>query len=326
MRGMSEAELSHLGVGADEELVYRSALRSPGLGTEALALAAGMGVHELRAVLERLTASGMVTVAEDEGIMATDPFVVTERLVESRLTELQAEIQRVIAARHVVSVLLDDQRDGRRRSGPDGVERVEGADRVRARIDELAFFARHELLSVQPNGPLSAAAIEGAEEADTRALRRGLVMRTIMRSDALQDRRTADYLTGLSARGARIRTMDGPLERMLIFDRRTALVPIDPKETGRGALVVHQPGMISSLIALFERFWSAGEDLGQEHLTEIERRVLKTMVRVEKDEAGARELGISIRTYRGHVANLLRRLKATHRTQGVLAARDRGWL
>ncbi|MEU4584687.1 LuxR C-terminal-related transcriptional regulator [Kitasatospora aureofaciens] len=323
---MAEAELSHLGVAEDEELVYRSALRSPGLGAEALALAVGMDANDVKVVLERLAASGMVTVADDQGIVATDPFVVTERLVESRLTELQAEIQRVIASRHVVNVLLDDQRDGRRQSTPDGVERVEGADRVRARIDELAFFAHHELLSVQPNGPLSAAAIEGAREADERALRRGLVMRTIMRTDALDDTRTAEYLAELSARGARIRTMDGPLERMLIFDRRTALLPIDPRESSRGALIVHQPGMISSLITLFERFWTAAEDLGQEHLTETERQVLKTMVRVEKDEAGARELGISVRTYRGHVANLLRRLNATHRAQGVLAARDRGWL
>ncbi|MGW3044306.1 hypothetical protein ACWC9T_30630 [Kitasatospora sp. NPDC001159] len=54
--------------------------------------------------------------------------------------------------------------------------------------------------------------------------------------------------------------------------------------------------------------------------------MLKTMVRVEKDEAGARELGIASRTDHGHVSNLLRRPNATHRTQGILAARDRGWL
>ncbi|MFH8386567.1 LuxR C-terminal-related transcriptional regulator [Kitasatospora sp. NPDC018058] len=323
---MAEAELSHLGVAEDEELVYRSALRSPGLGAEALALAAGLDTDELRAVLERLESAGMVTTADGQGIVATDPFVVTERLVESRLTELQAEIQRVIASRHVVNALLDEQRNGRRQSPPEGVERVEGADRVRARIDELAFFAHHELLSVQPNGPLSTAAIEGAKEADMRALRRGLTMQTIMRTDALHDQQTADYLAELRARGAQVRTLDGPLERMLIFDRRTALVPMDPRESGRGALVVHQPGMISSLITLFDRFWEAAKDLDQEHLAEIEQQVLRTMVRVEKDEAGARELGISVRTYRGHIAHLLRRLNATHRAQGVLAARDRGWL
>ncbi|MEV7600492.1 LuxR C-terminal-related transcriptional regulator [Kitasatospora sp. NPDC089797] len=268
----------------------------------------------------------MVAVVGAQGFEAVDPFVVLERLVEGRLAELQTEFQRVISSRHLVNTLLDDQREGRHQSVSDGVERIDGPDRIRARIDELAFFAHQEVLSVQPNGALSAAAIEGAKEADLRALRRGTVMRTILGTDALYDRRTTDYLTELCARGARIRNLNGPLERVLIFDRRIAMVPVDPRETSRGALIIRQPGLIASLTALFERCWAVAEDFGRERLTEIEHQVLKTMVRVEKDEAGARELGISVRTYRGHIAHLLRRLNATHRTQGVLAARDRGWI
>ncbi|WP_405762254.1 LuxR C-terminal-related transcriptional regulator [Streptomyces sp. NBC_00045] len=323
---MAQGELSHLGVTDDEELVYRAVLRSPGTGFEALALNVGMDSSGLREVLDRLEKGGMVTEAGVQGFEATDPFLVMERLVECRLATLQEELQQVISSRRLVNVLLDDQREGQRQSLPDGVERVEGADRVRARIDELAFFVHHEVASVQPNGPLTAAAIEAAKEADLRALRRGTTMRTIVRTDALADRPTADHLSELAAQGAQIRTLDGPLERMLIFDRRTALVPIDPQETSRGALVVHQPGMISSLMTLFERFWSTAKGLDQERLTDFEQQVLQTMVRVDKDEAGARELSISVRTYRGHIAQLLRRLGATSRAQGVLAARDRGWL
>ncbi|MBV2153704.1 LuxR C-terminal-related transcriptional regulator [Kitasatospora sp. SUK 42] len=323
---MNKAKLSHLGVTECEEIVYRSVLRSPGLDVEALAPVVGMEVRSLRAVLDRLEDAGMVAVVGTRRVEAVDPFVVLERLVENRLGELQEEFQRVISSRHLVNILLDDQREGRCRSESDGVERIEGLDRIRARIDELAFFAHREVLSVQPNGALSAAAIEGAKEADLRALRRGTAMRTIMRTDALHDQRTADYLTELSARGARIRNLNGPLERMLIFDGRVAMVPVDSEEVSRGALIIRQPGLISSLTALFERCWAAAEDFGQEHLTEAEHQVLRTMVRVEKDEAGARELGISVRTYRGHIAQLLRRLNATHRTQGVLAARDRGWI
>ncbi|MEU6867113.1 helix-turn-helix transcriptional regulator [Streptomyces sp. NPDC046876] len=323
---MAQGELAHLGVTDDEELAYRAVLRSPGAGVEALALTVGMDCADLREVLDRLEKYGMVTGADDRGFEATDPFLVMERLVEGRLTALQEELQQVISSRRLVNVLLDDQREGRRQSLPDGVERVEGADRVRARIDELAFFVHHEVASVQPNGPLTPAAIEAAKEADLRALRRGTAMRTIVRTDALADGQTAGYLTELAAQGAQVRTLDGPLERMLIFDRRTALVPIDPQETSRGALIVHQPGMISSLVTLFERFWSTARGLDHERLTNFEQQVLQTMVRAEKDDAGARDLGISVRTYRGHIAQLLRRLGATTRAQGVLAARDRGWL
>ncbi|CAH9419835.1 MULTISPECIES: helix-turn-helix transcriptional regulator [Streptomyces] len=58
----------------------------------------------------------------------------------------------------------------------------------------------------------------------------------------------------------------------------------------------------------------------------IERRVLVSMCTVGKDEAGARKLGVSVRTYRRHVADLIQTLGATSRAQAALLARERGWI
>ncbi|MFE2975681.1 DNA-binding response regulator [Streptomyces sp. NPDC059258] len=58
----------------------------------------------------------------------------------------------------------------------------------------------------------------------------------------------------------------------------------------------------------------------------IERRVLVSMCTVGKDEAGARELGVSVRTYRRHVADLIQTLGAASRAQAALLARERGWI
>lgn len=58
----------------------------------------------------------------------------------------------------------------------------------------------------------------------------------------------------------------------------------------------------------------------------IERRVLVSMCTVGKDEAGARELGVSVRTYRRHVADLMQTLGAASRAQAALLARERGWI
>ncbi|MFJ6216953.1 LuxR C-terminal-related transcriptional regulator [Streptomyces sp. NPDC092296] len=319
-------DLSQLGVSPDEERVYRAVLRAPGLGLNALALTCGLDQECLGDVVTRLQSRGMVKSDQQQRISGTDPVVVVERLVEARLSELQKELQQVISSRHLATTLLEDQREGQRNAVPGDVERIEGLEQVRSRIDELTFFTHHELLAVQPKGALSAAAIEATREADLRCLRRGIEMRTVIRADALQDGPTADYLGELAAKGVLIRAADGPLERMLIFDRRTALVPIDPQDSARGALVVHQAGMLASLLALFERFWSGAASLDQERLSDIEQQVLRIMARVDKDEAGARELNISVRTYRGHVAELMRRLGATSRVQGALAARDRGWI
>lgn len=58
----------------------------------------------------------------------------------------------------------------------------------------------------------------------------------------------------------------------------------------------------------------------------IGRRVLMTMCTVGKDEAGARRLGVSVRTYRRHVADLMQTLGAASRAQAALLARERGWI
>ncbi|TVP38781.1 LuxR family transcriptional regulator [Streptomyces griseus subsp. griseus] len=58
----------------------------------------------------------------------------------------------------------------------------------------------------------------------------------------------------------------------------------------------------------------------------IERRVLMSMCTVGKDEAGARRLGVSVRTYRRHVADLMQTLGAASRARAALLARERGWI
>ncbi len=50
------------------------------------------------------------------------------------------------------------------------------------------------------------------------------------------------------------------------------------------------------------------------------------MCQVSKDEIGARALGVSVRTYRRRIADLLTTLNAGNRAQAALAARERGWI
>ncbi|POX38807.1 hypothetical protein C3486_21240 [Streptomyces sp. Ru73] len=160
-------------------------------------------------------------------------------------------------------------------------------------------------------------------------------MRTLIGAAALDDPTTMDYARELIGRGAQIRISYAPLERLIICDRSAALTPLDPARTAKGAVLIRESGLVAALVALFERMWSAAQELppaedaesqGTEPLSRLERKVLKSLYTVDKDESGARELGISVRTYRKHVANLMRRLGATNRIQAALLARERGWL
>ncbi|MFD7447442.1 helix-turn-helix transcriptional regulator [Kitasatospora sp. NPDC059827] len=314
-----------LGVSAREESVYRLLLRSPGIGIAAIALACGLDHGAARAAVTGLRELGLATAVHDRPAFdGVDPRAAVERLARRRLDGLQDEIRRVVSARHLVDGLLEDQRAGRQ--GPSGELRyVEGIDQVIACVDELSFFAREERLTTHP-GPIISAALDAVRASDLKYLRRGLRMRTILHASALDSHRISRFATELAEQGAEVRGTAAPLERMVVFDRRTALVATDPQDITRGALVIRQPGLLSHLLALFERRWSQSCGIGERLPSGVEREVLRTMARVDKDEAGARALDMSLRTYRGHVAALMRRLDAPNRFQAALAARNRHWI
>ncbi|MFD7584789.1 helix-turn-helix transcriptional regulator [Kitasatospora sp. NPDC059811] len=317
--------LAVLGVNAQEESVYRLLLRSPDIGLTPIALGCGLDRDTAGAAVTRLRELGLAIATGDRhAFSGVDPKAAVERLARRRLDGLQDEIRQVVSARHLVDGLLEDQRAGLR--GPVGdLQYIDGIDQVIACVDELSFFAREERLTTHP-GPIISAALDSVRTSDLKYLRRGLRMRTILHSSALDCRRINRFATELTEQGAQVRGTADPLERMVIFDRRTALVATDPHDITRGALVIRQPGLLSHLLALFERRWSQSCGVGEGLPSEIERAVLRTMAGVDKDEAGARALDMSLRTYRGHVAALMRRLGAPNRFQAALAARDRNWI
>ncbi|MER7758118.1 helix-turn-helix transcriptional regulator [Streptomyces sp. NPDC097619] len=262
------------------------------------------------------------------------------RLVERRAAALRAEYEERVAASGIVDSLLADRDAGLtgwdgpdRLTGPP-VRQLDGLDAVRAAIDELTFHTRAESLTVNPVGVLSAESIAVSRTMDLRVLRRGVRMRTVMAAAALHDPPTLAYLRELTGHGAEVRLSHRPLDRMIICDRAAALTPVDPADTLRGALLVRGQGLVGPLLSLFERMWDEAVDLPgatappgtAAPLTPVERRILDSLHTADKDESGARELGISVRTYRKHVAALMQRLGAVNRFQAALRARERGWL
>ncbi|MFB7515921.1 helix-turn-helix transcriptional regulator [Streptomyces sp. NPDC056144] len=316
--------LAPLGVSAGEEAVYRTTLRSPGIGIAAIAVECGIDRESAGAALGRLQDLGMVATADQRTFSGADPASVVDRLTRLRIHGLQGEIRRVASSRHLVESLAEDRRTGRRGQVAE-LQYVEGLDQVVSCVDELTFFSREERLTTHP-GPILTAAFEAVRSSDLKYLRRGLRMRTLVHADALESPKVGRFVAELSERGAEVRGTGGPLERMVIFDRRTALVATDPADITQGALVVRQPGLLSHLLSGFESRWSRSYGVMDDLPSDTELRVLRTMARTDKDEAGARELHMSLRTYRGHVAALMRRLGAPNRFRAALAARERNWL
>nr|WP_260696835.1 helix-turn-helix transcriptional regulator [Streptomyces sp. 130] len=323
-----------LGLTAAEEDVYRHLLRNPGAEPDDLHILLRCAPEETDSALRRFRELGLLR--EDGGsVSARAPEVVVGRLAEQRLEELYDSIRTLSHLQPIIDSLADEvpAEEADPADGP--TERLTDIADIRTRLDELSFFARSEVQSAEPYDALTPENIAHARPLDMRCLRRGVAIRNLVRAAALTDPATLSYLRELSAAGARIRVLDTLDELILIYDRHTALVPIDPADTAKGALCSRERGIVTTIINNFERLWSAAEDFetavgqdrtGEEAVSELQLRVLEAMCTVAKDETGARKLGISLRTYRRHVSELFQTLGAENRAHAALLARERGWV
>ncbi|WP_326658888.1 helix-turn-helix transcriptional regulator [Streptomyces canus] len=345
---MPQANLQFLNVEPDDEETYRLLLRLGGFKeTELARQVSNDPPHEdaapdPRAIHRRLTELGLATETPGGLLAPVSPAKAVEGLVERTVGRLRHKLEEeVIRSGIVDSLLAEHEKSMTSDAGPatststGQTQHIEGMAAVRTVIDELTFFTRTENLTTSPTGILSQESIAHARLMDSRILRRGVHMRTILASPALDDPTTMTYLRELTFKGANVRISYDPIERLIICDRAAALTPIDPAHTSKGAILTRDPGLVAALVSLFERMWQTAHDLptsddGEvekaDFASDFERQVLRSLYTAEKDEIGARDLGIAVRTYRKHVASLMQRLGATNRFQAALLAHERGWI
>ncbi|NEC84726.1 helix-turn-helix transcriptional regulator [Streptomyces sp. SID12501] len=332
------ADLGFLGVGTDVERVYRALLRVGRALPGELAEQCGYQEEQARSVCRRLVELELANSQGDGVLTPLSPARAVEGLVATAVTRLELSLQSEVHTSGIVDALIAERRAPSPGGQPGAGRSVHlaGMAAVRAAIDELTFFTRDESLTTNPTGVLSQESISHARPIDERVLRRGVRMRTVVGHAAREDPPTMAYLRELAGKGAWIRIAHDPIERLIICDRAAALTPLDPVHTAKGAILTHEPGLVAALVSLFERMWTGaeplpmveGEDAGGAAgpVNELERKVLHSLCTADKDEVGAREVGIALRTYRKHVAALMRRLDASNRFQAALLAREKGWI
>ncbi|MEV0268018.1 helix-turn-helix transcriptional regulator [Hamadaea sp. NPDC050747] len=297
-----------LGVSADDEQAYRQLLRDPD---------ACLSPDSVR----RLASLGLVAVAADGVLTAIDPRSAVDRLIGRRLGQLDEEIAQIHGARSSLPSLLAELPD----SGPtELIERIDGRQAAQRKVWQTTRDAG-EILAMHRDRPNLAA---GILERTLLGLERGTVYRTIVHRDMLATPEIAEYLLTIHRAGDRHRVMDAELNPLIIVDRAVAFVPITPGDAEAGAIMVRQAGVVAILVDLFEHTWSRSTELEPEPdgLSEAERAVLHQLTAYAKDEAAARALGISVRTFRARVAAVMGRLGAANRFQAGVRAQQRGWI
>ncbi|MFJ9583888.1 LuxR C-terminal-related transcriptional regulator [Streptomyces acidicola] len=312
---------------------YRSAVRTGVFVDDEVA--ADLGVEPARVTEARKTLQDLrlLSASGDDGpVVPLDPEVVEAELVTplemsiARQRHRMAEIHQQL---HSLAGLYRSVERSHSRDEP--IRALENAGDVRREIDLARHRCSEERLSLQPGGGRSAELLQQDVVQTQEMLRRGVRIRTLYQHTARASLTTRTYVRQICADGAEVRTAEELSERLIIYDRRIAFVPMERKGSEPpGAAVVTDPTLVAYLCRSFEAAWQVGRPFGNSPESEDSQQVsavlrssiLRLMSMGLKDEVIARRLGMATRTCRRYISALMDELGATSRFQaGVIIGR-----
>lgn len=187
-------------------------------------------------------------------------------------------------------------------------------------IASLVADAESELLTAQPQTGRDAATLAAAAIRDTAALERGVRMRTLYQHSARRSSITHKYVTAVTERGAEVRTLDEFFNRLIVVDRRIAVIP--HQDGLSAAMIVREPSMVAYLVDMFERTWERARpftnrdtSIVRDVAAEQRAMTIRMLIEGHADPASSKRLGVSPRTYAAYVADLKREFDAETRFQ-----------
>ncbi|WP_235437868.1 helix-turn-helix domain-containing protein [Kitasatospora griseola] len=324
--------LQALGLNALTETVYRTLLAEPDRGVEQIAAKLHLSEAEVREALDELLELMLLRPASDSRTLrAVSPEVGLIRLLAHNQNQLLHRQQQLETARTAIAALSAEYTD--QRLDDEMVVRLDSLEAVRDRLEELAATAAEECLSLMRGGAVRPDSIQAGKHPNQVALERGVAIRSIFQESFRNDPDTLRYARWLADLGGSTRTVPILPMRLVIVDRSIALIPSDPSDGRRGALELHGAALVQPLCALFEELWRNGADFGQQpaprddqDLTGSERALLQLLGQGHTDESASRKLGLSLRTVRRMMKDLMNRLGAESRFQAGAHAVRKDWL
>ena len=160
-----------------------------------------------------------------------------------------------------------------------------------------------------------------------RAVASGRRSRAIYPLRALHE--APEVLQARARQGEQVRVIDEMPTRMLVISGTHAILPEPLGFADEPRILVRQPAIVGALTLLFERYWEqaiALPDLDTRRpRVDVRGSLLRQLAAGAKDEHIARTLGLSLRTVRRRVADLMIELGADTRFQAG-CGRSEGWL
>ncbi|MEO3924267.1 helix-turn-helix transcriptional regulator [Micromonosporaceae bacterium B7E4] len=307
------------GVSADADLVYRCLVTFGSRSTGGIAASLGLAVRRVRAALDELAEADLVEPTAAPAGHGAEAVTWRAAEVETAVTNLRRRaLRRAAPATEVAAGLL---RPGMVR--PFSVRRLPDREATRRRIAELVAVERVEHLAMNPEEVFSTDALAIAAPMDIALLRRRIRLRSLGRAPADGDR-SSRHASEFARLGGEYREAPRLPHKLMIFDRRVALVAVDPNGLHRGTWEVVEPAAVESFVSLFVRHWTDATDPRRNGVPEVvltprEKAVVALLAEGHTDTSAAKELGMSTRSVTYALRSLMDRLGVENRFQLGLA-------
>lgn len=317
--------LRPLGLSQETEQAYAHILQQPGTNYAKLARHLATETDHVRHCLDQLRGLGLVMLSGDgaERIFPTDPEASLGAILGSRQRELDEARSRMSA----VQTLFEDSRPTA--DANQFVEVVSDPDAVARRIVQLQNSAKTQVL-VFDKGPY---VVQGSavHDEELEQLRRGVDVRVVYEISVLQDEKWAALVRRMRESGEKARVSQSLPGKLMIIDRRIAIVPLGRGPRGsQGIVVLSAEPIVNMLRELFESTWREASPLGlpgapkPEALATEDAAVLVMTAAGLTDDAISRQLGVSRRTVQRRLRSVMESLGVSSRTQLAVRAAHLG--
>lgn len=191
---------------------------------------------------------------------------------------------------------------------------------IQAFMYALVNECEEELLTAQPQNRRDTGALGESMRHELDLLKRGAKLHTLYQHSARRNIPTREYAAAIAAHGGEVRTLDEFFNRLIIADRRIAVIPApDNVDT---AIAIREPAVVAYLADVFDRAWERARPFNmgdpstlKDIASEQRSMTLRMLLSGYSDPSASKRLGVSPRTYAGYVADLKEEFDAETRFQ-----------
>ncbi|MFD9287587.1 LuxR family transcriptional regulator [Streptomyces sp. ADI93-02] len=329
------ARLEPVGLDAEAEAVLRHLLLHGGGSVDRIVAAFDVTPDHALTLLDRLHHAGLVSRRSSGSFLTVDPRHALRALVKAKESQLAA----VREAAGPLGAIFDKARRSTT-TGP-ATRTISGAEAVGDCYYRLKQAARSEICALD-RPPFLLAPNESLDEA---AVQRGVRVRAVYAAASFEAEGGWQTLGNLVSRGEDARVAPTLPIKLAMADRSAAMVSLSLSPGSDECLYTEAPPLLRALGELFEQYWATASALGEGPYTQSsatgtppsggagtrqpsdeERNLLALFAAGVKDDAIARQFGISTRTLRRRIHDLYAELGTTSRFGAGVAAARRNWV